>query len=82
VQFLFPLYSSFLSSLCQGTAQSSGSIARTLGPMSSGFLFSWAIASHAGPWPVFLLLSCCYIICFGIACSLPESIEHAATLSR
>jgi len=43
-----------IQGLCQGTAQSSGSIARTLGPMSSGFLFSWAIASHAGPWPVFL----------------------------
>lgn len=71
-----------MSSLCQGTAQSSGSIARTLGPMSSGFLFSWVITFQRGPFPVFLLLSCCYIICFGIACSLPESIEHAAMTSR
>eukprot|EP00871_Galdieria_phlegrea_P001543 jgi/Galph1/238/GphlegSOOS_G4956.1 len=67
-----------IQGLCQGTAQSSGSIARTLGPMSSGFLFSWAIQStFASPFPVFLLLSCCYIVCFGIASSLPESIEHA-----
>ncbi|GJQ15075.1 hypothetical protein GpartN1_g6866.t1 [Galdieria partita] len=70
-----------IQGLCQGTAQSSGSIARTLGPMSSGFLFSWAVASQNGPFPVFLLLSCCYMICFGIACSLPESIEHAVQSS-
>ncbi|GJD12234.1 Tetracycline resistance protein, class G [Galdieria sulphuraria] len=71
-----------IQGLCQGTAQSSGSIARTLGPMSSGFLFSWAVASQNGPFPVFLLLSCCYMICFGIACSLSESIEHAVPSSQ
>jgi len=64
-----------LMGLTQGTAQSTGSFFRMLGPLVFGTFFSYSL-NGTGPWCTFSIFCACYFVMTLSTYNLPEWLEH------